>query len=223
MERSSGPGRLRPRVGVRVRPGLEPAAEGLEVAGRLAPRQPPLPLLADRAGEAELEDGVERVVGLREHRAEEPVELVVADRRERQPGVEVDVAGVVDGEGDGVHLQVALEQPAVDARVVLVGVAAHEGVHAERVLADVEPDRRLELLLPRQASARTRPGGPRRSRSVAVEVAADGVGDGGVAHAVISSRIRVRRRAVGVQRALGRPLPGELAGLLAGARRRGGR
>jgi hypothetical protein len=34
--------------------------------------------------------------------------------------------------------------------VVLVGLAAHEGVDPERVRADVESDRRLQLLLPRQ-------------------------------------------------------------------------
>ena len=131
--RRSDLGRIR-AVGLRDRlPGLEPAAEGLEVAGRLAPGDPPLPLLADRGGEAELEDRVERLVGVGEHGAEDAVELVGVDRGQRQPRLEVDVAVAVDGERDGVHPEVALEQPAVDPRVVLVGVAAHEGVHAQRV------------------------------------------------------------------------------------------
>ena len=55
------------------------------------------------------------------------------EHRERQPGVEVDVAEPVDGERDGVQPQVPLEQPPVDPLVVLVGPAADERVHAERV------------------------------------------------------------------------------------------
>ena len=77
---------LRRRGGVRVGAGLEPAPEGLEVARRLAPGDPPLPLLADRAGEAELEDGVEGLVGVGEHRAEDPVELVVGRPRRAAAG-----------------------------------------------------------------------------------------------------------------------------------------
>src|SRR4051794_38233228 len=134
----------------RLLAGLEPPAERLEVPGRLAPELAPLPLLADRRGEAELEDRVERVVGVGQHRAQQPVQLLGGDRRERQPAVEVDVAEPVDGERDGVHPQVALEQPAVDPLVVLVRLAAHERVHAERVRADVEADGGLQLLLPRQ-------------------------------------------------------------------------
>ena len=80
------------------------------------------------------------LVGVGEHRAQQPVELLRRHRDERQPRVEVDVAEVVDGERDPVHLEVALEQPAVDALVVLVGVATDERVHAEGVLADVEAD-----------------------------------------------------------------------------------
>ena len=129
---------------------LEPAAERLEVAGGLAAALAPLPLLADRGGEAELEDRVERLVGVGQHRAEQPVDLVGGDRAQRQPAVEVDVADRVDGERDAEHLQVPLQQPAVDPLVVLVGLAGHEGVHPERVLADVEAARRGELLLPGQ-------------------------------------------------------------------------
>ena len=62
--------------GRRTRLLLEPAPEGLEVAGRLAPRDPPLPLLADGGGEAELEDRVERLVGVGEDGAQDAVELV---------------------------------------------------------------------------------------------------------------------------------------------------
>ena len=71
----------------------------------------------------------------------------VGDPAQRQPRVEVDVAHAVEREGHGVHLHVALEQPPVDALEVLVGLAAHERVHLQRVLADVEAARRLQLLL----------------------------------------------------------------------------
>ena len=49
--------------------------ERLEVARGLTARLPPLPLLADGGREAQLEDGVERVVGVAEHGTEEPVDL----------------------------------------------------------------------------------------------------------------------------------------------------
>ena len=67
-----------------------------------------------------------------------------------------DVAQVVDGEGHPEQLEVALQQPAVDAFVVLVGVPGDEGVHRQRVLADVEPHGRLQLLLPRQRQGEAR-------------------------------------------------------------------
>ena len=81
---------------------------------------------------------LKELVGVGQHRAQQPVELVGADRGQRQPGVEVDVAEPVEGEGDAVHPQVALQQPAVDLLVVLVGAPADERVHAQRVPADVE-------------------------------------------------------------------------------------
>ena len=71
---------------------------------------------------------------------------------QRQPRVEVDVAHAVEGERDGVHLHVPLQQPPVDALEVLVGLAAHERVHLQCVPADVEAARRLQLLLARAAS-----------------------------------------------------------------------
>ena len=57
-ERPLHAGRLGP-LGVGRRVGFQPAAERLEVAGRLAAQVAPLPLLADGGGEAELEDRVE--------------------------------------------------------------------------------------------------------------------------------------------------------------------
>ena len=102
----------------------------------------------------------------RQHRPEQPVELVgVEHRHERQPGVEVDVAEPVDGEGDGVEPQVALQQPLVDALVVLVRAPADERVHAERVPADVEPHRGLQLLLPGQREGEQPLRRSRRTRS----------------------------------------------------------
>ncbi len=67
------------------------------------------------------------------------------DGGQRESPDQVDVAEVVDGEGDRVHPPVALEQPAVDGLVVLVGMPCDERVHGERVLADREGDGRAQL------------------------------------------------------------------------------
>src|SRR3954453_13581154 len=99
-----------------------PPGKGAGLPPPPPPPPPPLPLLADRGREPQLEDRVEGLVGVAEHRPEQPVDLVGGDRGQRQAAVDVDVAVVVDGKRDAVHLQVALEQPAVDALVVLVGV-----------------------------------------------------------------------------------------------------
>ena len=48
---------------------------------------------------------------------------------------------------DAVQAQVATQQPAVDVLVVLVGVAADERVHRDRVVADDQLARRRELAL----------------------------------------------------------------------------
>ena len=145
-----------------------PASSQPRNASRLRVDSPrdsaPLPLLADRRAEAQLQDGVERLVGVRQHRPEQPVQLVGGDGRERQPRVEVDVAERVDAEGDGVHPEVALEQPPVDALEVLVGAAADERVDAQRVRADVEPDA-VSACARRAAAARRRPRRPPRGRS----------------------------------------------------------
>jgi hypothetical protein len=102
----------------------------------------------------------------------------------------------VDGEGDGVHPQVALQQPPVDAGVVLVGVAAHEGVDTEGVRADVEADRCLELLLSGQAQRERRTADLLVLDPVLDEMGADGVDcPGGVGHVAISARIRPAARA----------------------------
>ena len=109
--------------------------------------------------EAELEDRVERRVGVLEHRAEQPVDLVGGDRVQRDPPVQVDVAEVVDGERDAVHLRVALEQPAVDGLVVLVRAPGDERVHrTARARPTVSEHGGLQLALPRQVRRRTRPG-----------------------------------------------------------------
>src|SRR5215213_348697 len=55
---------------------LQPPAEGLEVSGGLPSGAAPLPFAADRGGETQLEDRVERLVGVGQHRTEQPVELL---------------------------------------------------------------------------------------------------------------------------------------------------
>src|ERR687898_2226706 len=116
-----------------------------EVAGRLAAGQPPGPLTADRLGETELQDRVERRVGSIEYDAEEPVELRRRHRVQRQAPDQVDVSGPVDGERHAGEPGVALEQPPMYLRVVLVRVACHEGIHDQAVLSHGEAARRLEL------------------------------------------------------------------------------
>src|SRR5690606_1574368 len=60
--------------------------EGLQVAGRLAARDPPLVLLADGGGEAQLQESVEGAVGRLQDLAEQAVDLLGGDRGQRQPG-----------------------------------------------------------------------------------------------------------------------------------------
>ena len=89
-------GRDTPAAGSFRRQGARASRGRRRGCGSTHRADPPLPLLADRRGEAELEDGVERLVGVRQHRAEQPVDLLGRDRGQRQPPVEVDVAEVVD-------------------------------------------------------------------------------------------------------------------------------
>jgi hypothetical protein len=77
--------------------------------------------------------------------------------------------------------------------VVLVGLAAHERVHAERVRADVEPDRGLQLLLARQRE-REQPVGLVVLDVVGGEVVADDRGGVGAGAHATDSRMKPRAR-----------------------------
>jgi MFS family permease len=116
------------------RAGLQ-VLERREVVGRLAALDPPGPLAADRRGEAEFEQGVEARIRGVEDRAEQPVHLVLGDRGQRDPTHQEHVAEPVEREGDPGQPGVALQQPAVDGLVVLVGRAHHEGVDRQGVVA----------------------------------------------------------------------------------------
>ena len=133
-------------IGVRAAGGIGEGGERLQVAQRLPALDPPVPLAADRGAEADLQHGVEVVVGVAEHRAEDAVELLGGHRGVRQPAGQVDVADVVDGVRDAVHAGVVLQQEGPQLLAVLVGLAADERLHPQRVLADAEPAHRLELL-----------------------------------------------------------------------------
>src|SRR3954447_14138400 len=115
-----------PRVGARGRSrggqasggsgaarGIGEAGERLKICQALPALLTPLPLPADRAGEADLERDVEVLVGVGEDATEQPVDLVRRDGAQRNVPGEVDVADVVDGERDAVHACVAREQEAV--------------------------------------------------------------------------------------------------------------
>ena len=124
--------------------------ERVEVAGGLAAQPAPRPLFADGRREAQLEDGVEGRVAVVQDRAQQPVDLVRSDGIERDPAGEIDVAEVVESEGDGVHLGVAFEQPPIDGLEILVGPTRHEGVHREAVRPHHERADRLELAFTRE-------------------------------------------------------------------------
>src|SRR5580692_6256048 len=130
--------------------GVGEARERAQVGQALAALGPPGPFPADRRGEAELEGRVEVLVGVAEHAAEQPVDVGGADRAQRQPSGQVDVAHRVEGEADPVHAPVAFQQEAVEGRVVLVRLAAEEGLHAQAVRADHQPGHGGELVLARK-------------------------------------------------------------------------
>src|ERR1700760_2503301 len=97
-----------------------------QVGQRLAARFPPGPLAADRRREPQLEEGVEVAVAGLEDLPEDAVELVVVHRVQADPADQVDVAHVVERVVHAVEPGVALQQPAVDALVVLVRAPADE-------------------------------------------------------------------------------------------------
>ena len=65
-------------------------------------------------------------------------------------GLEDHARAGVEGERDGEAALVLLQQPAIDALVVLVGLTTHERLDRQAVDADLEPDRGLELVGPGQ-------------------------------------------------------------------------
>src|SRR3954466_5741097 len=141
-----------PNDGWRSRPGggISEGRESLEVAQRLAALDPPFPLATDRGAEADLEHRVEVVVGVAQDRPEDPVDLLRRDRGMRQAAAQIDVAHRVDRVRDAVHPRVVLQQEGPQLLAVLVGLAAHERLHPQRVVADDQPAHGLQLLGPGQ-------------------------------------------------------------------------
>ena len=64
-------------------------------------------------------------------RSRDPVDLGWRDSVERDAAGEVDIAEVIDTEGDGVHPPIALEKPPVDRLGRLVGPTGHEGIDGQ--------------------------------------------------------------------------------------------
>src|SRR6266516_5018195 len=122
-----------------IRGGGREAGEGAEVRGALPALDPPRPLPADRGFKAERQCRVEVVVGVAEHAAEHPVDLLGGYRCQRQAAGEVDIPPLVRGEVHPVHQAVALQQEPVERGGVLVGLAAEERLHMQAVRADDEP------------------------------------------------------------------------------------
>src|SRR5689334_732006 len=130
--------------------GVGEPRERLQVGQALAALDPPGPLPPDGRTEAELERRVEVLVGVAQHAAQQPVDVVGGDRGQRQPPGQVHVAHLVQGEVHAVHAAVALQQEAVEGLVVLVRLAAEEGLHAQAVLAHDQPGHGSQLVLPLQ-------------------------------------------------------------------------
>src|SRR5690242_4513733 len=126
----------RPDVTIRSR---EEVLERPEVGGGLAALGAPRVLAADRRGEAQLQEGVEVAVGGLEDLPEHAVDLLGAHRAERDAADEVDVAHAVERVVHAVEAGVALEEEAIYGLLLLVGPAAHERLHEQRLLADDEP------------------------------------------------------------------------------------
>src|SRR5690242_582071 len=127
--------------------GVGEPRERLQVGQALAALDPPGPLPPDGRTEAELERRVEVLVGVAEYAAEQPVDVVGGDRGQRQPPGQVHVARLVQGEVHPVRAAVALQQEAVEGLVVLVRLAAEEGLHAQAVLAHDQPGHGGQLVL----------------------------------------------------------------------------
>src|SRR5689334_8595314 len=128
--------------------GVGEPRERLQVGQALAALDPPGPLPPDGRAEAEFERRVEVLVGVAQHAAQQPVDVVGGDRGQRQPPGQVHVARLVQGEVHAVHAAVALQQEAVEGLVVLVRLAAEEGLHAQAVLAHDQPGHGGQLVLP---------------------------------------------------------------------------
>src|SRR6185437_13467136 len=128
------PPRARSTRGVAGEPG-----EGAQVGHALAALDPPVVFPADRRGKADHEGLVEVLVGVAEHAAEQPVDLIRRDRGERQPADQVDVADRVEREVHTEHPAAAFEQVPVELGVVLIRLAAEERLDVEAVRVGDKP------------------------------------------------------------------------------------
>src|SRR6185437_9713112 len=113
--------------------------EGAQVGQALAALDPPVVLPADRRGKADHEGLVEVLVGVAEHAAEQPVDLICRDRGERQPADQEDVADRVEREVHTEHPAAAFEQVPVELGVVLIRMAAEERLDVEAVRVGDKP------------------------------------------------------------------------------------
>ena len=158
----------------------------------------------------------------REQRAEEPVELVLGGNRQRQPAGR----GRCPRAGRrrrrrSVAAQVALQQPAIDPLVTLVGVAAHERLHREVVETDVQPHRRRQLAAAGQSEGEDTLAGLLELQLLSVEVAPDGrrpavIGPTRLAHTGAHTGSGHQRPGllIDLERGLGGAVPGEAGGVL---------
>src|SRR4029450_7407671 len=113
-------------------------AKGREVGRRLATGAPPCPLLADARGESQLQDHIETVVGRLRHRTKDSINLDSANKLNRHPAGQIDVTECVQREADSVKFEIALQQPSIDADMVLIGITGNESAHLHRMLSHIQ-------------------------------------------------------------------------------------
>src|SRR6188472_1581853 len=113
-------------------------SEGGKVRSRLSARASPSPLLTDALGESQFQDHIETVVrGLR-HGTKEPIDLHSSDKSDRHPTHQMNVAERIQREADAIQFEVALQQPAIDADMGLIGIAGNKSPDVHRMLSQLE-------------------------------------------------------------------------------------
>src|SRR5215217_9498950 len=125
------------RSAFRTLPRVQMGKSG-EVGCRLSTRAAPGPFFPDALGESQLQDHIETVVRSLRYGTEEPIDRRPGNQLHRQSTSQIDVTERVQGEANPMQSKVALQQPSIDACMVLIGIAGNEGPYLHRVLSHLE-------------------------------------------------------------------------------------